>query len=65
MLANDVGKGKRLNGGQQSGEGVNADLAVSAVASDVVCRFSGARGGQRCGAVNADLAVFALITDVG
>ena len=27
---------KKLNGGQQSGEGVNADLAVSAVASDVV-----------------------------
>ena len=30
-----VGK-KDFNGGQQSGEGVNADLTVSAVASDVV-----------------------------
>ena len=29
------GRGERLNGGQQGGEGVNADLRVSAVASDV------------------------------
>ena len=36
ILASDVGFGKRLNGGQQSGEGVNADLAVSMVAKDVV-----------------------------
>ena len=29
------------------------------------CRFSGVRGGQRCGVVNADLAVSAVIIDVG
>ena len=29
------------------------------------CRFSGVRGGQRCGVVHADLAVSAVIIDVG
>ena len=29
------------------------------------CRFSGVRGGQRCGVVNADLAVSAVIIDAG
>ena len=64
------GRGERLNSGQQSGERVNADftvsvrcgvaiadLAVSVVANDVVCRFSGVRGEHRCGVANANVTV--------
>ena len=57
---------KDFQGGHQKGVGANADLAVCVVASDVVCeyRFSGVRGGQRCGVVNADLAGSAAASDV-
>ena len=54
------GREERLNGGQESGEG---PWWPAMWCSE--CRFSGVRGGQRCGVVNADLAVSAVIIDVG